>query len=185
LPSSIPPEGSEDSYSARDDSGKANTCKSVIVSNRYLLRSKRPVGEGNVPLLRAVALNVTANVMSIKIPATYEDVWNSIHAQRWQEAMNDDEISSIVSKGTFEVVPRPTDRKVIPVRWVYAVKHDAFGHLERFKGRVVAKGYRQIEGNDYNETYAPVCHQTTCRVLFAIAAEQTCSCTSLMSKLHF
>ncbi len=70
-------------------------------------------------------------MFSIKIPATYEDALNSIHAQRWQEALND-EISSIVSKGTYEVVPRPTDRKA----------------------------------------YAPVCDQTTRRVLFAIAAEQ-------------
>jgi hypothetical protein len=136
------PDDSEDSYNARDDSGKVNSCKSVIVSNRYSLRSKGPVEERNVPLLRAVALDVTANVFSIKIPATYEDALDSIHAQRWQEAMND-EISSNVSKGTYEVVPRPTDLKV---------KHDAFGNLERFKGRVVAKGYRQIEGVDYNET---------------------------------
>jgi transposase InsO family protein len=178
------PEGSEESYSARDDSGKANSCQSVMVSNRYPLRSKGPVGEGNVPLLRAVALNVTANVMTIKIPVTYEDALNSIHAQRWQEAM-DDEISSIVSKGTYEVVPRPTDRKVIPVRWVYAVKHDAYGNLERFKGRVVAKGYRQIEGIDYNETYAPVCDQTTRRVLFAIAAEQNLHMHQLDVKTAF
>ena len=75
-----------------------------------------------------------------------------------------------MSKGTYEVVPRPTDRKVIVVRWVHAVKHDAFGNLEHFRGRVVAKGFKQIEGIDYNETYAPVCDQTTRRVLFALAA---------------
>ncbi len=60
------PDNSEDSYNARDDSGRANSCKSVIVSNRYSLRSKGPVEEGNVPLLRAVALDVTANVFPSK-----------------------------------------------------------------------------------------------------------------------
>ncbi len=96
-----------------------------------------------------------------------------------------DEINSIVSKGTYEVVPRPKDRKIIPVRWVFAVKQDAMGNIQRFKGRVVAKGYKQIEGIYFNETYAPACDQTTRRVLFVIAAEQNLHMHQLDVKTAF
>ena len=87
-------DGSAKSFNARDHSGKPNSCKSNVVSNRYSLSSKGPLGQ--VPLLRAIALAATANVVNIKIPTSYDDALKSIHAQRWQEAMND-EISSIVS----------------------------------------------------------------------------------------
>lgn len=46
------------------------------------------------------------------------------------------------------------------------------GNIERFKARVVAKGFKQVEGVDFNETYAPVCDQNTRRILFDIAAQQ-------------
>jgi hypothetical protein len=83
----------------------------------------------------------------------------------------DDEMNSIESKGTFEWVDCFRDRKVVGVRWVCALKFGAAGRIVRYKARVVAKGYAQVEGLDHNETYAPVCDQDTRRVLFAIVAK--------------
>ncbi len=124
----------------------------------------------DVPLLRAVALHATYNVFAIAIPKADADALSSIHAQRWVEAVNA-AINSIVSKGTYEVVPGPSGCKVILVRWVFAIKQDAVGNIQRCKGRVMAKGFKPIEASIYS-TYAPVCDQTTRRVLWSIAPEQ-------------
>ena len=94
------PDGSEESYATRNGNGMAQPCTTVIGTNRYSLRSKGPVEGELVPLLRAVHVHATTNVYTITIPRSYEDALNSVHAQRWKEAMND-EINSIVSKGTY------------------------------------------------------------------------------------
>jgi hypothetical protein len=112
-------------------------------------------------------------------PKHYAEALRTRQVQRWSDAM-DDEMNSIESKDTFEWVDRPRDRKVVGVRWVYALKLDAAGRIVRYKARVVAKGYAQVEGLDYNETYAPVCNQDTRRVLFAIVAKDCLFSTSWM-----
>ena len=53
----------------------------------------------------------------------------------------------------YEEVPRPSG-KVIGTKWVRRVKTDASGNLEKFKAKVVVKGFRQVEGVDYEETFA-------------------------------
>ncbi len=83
-----------------------------------------------------------------------------------------DEMNSITSKETYEVVQRPKGRRIIPVRRVYVVNLGAIGNIIWFKSRVVAKGFKQVEGIDFNATDAPVCHQVTRRVLLAIATAQ-------------
>ncbi|TPX42307.1 DNA-directed DNA polymerase [Synchytrium endobioticum] len=59
---------------------------------------------------------------------------------------------------------------IIPVRWVYAVKSDENGVIDRFKARVVAKGYAQIEGVDFDITYSPTLLHASLRTLFTITA---------------
>jgi hypothetical protein len=71
---------------------------------------------------------------------------------------------------TWEVVPRPANRNVITSRWVFKHKKDEMGRIVRFKARIVARGFSQIYGIDYLETYAPVAKLVSIRVLFAIAA---------------
>jgi hypothetical protein len=62
--------------------------------------------------------------------------------------------------------------KVIPCKWVWIVKTDQDRHLDRFKARLVAGGHRQIEGLDYNETYAHVSKHATVRTLLAVVAHK-------------
>ncbi|KAF0708818.1 hypothetical protein AaE_013081 [Aphanomyces astaci] len=76
------------------------------------------------------------------------------------------ELKQLRENGTWKVV----GRKPIGCRWTYAKKTDAQGNVVRFKARLVCKGFSQVEGVDYHETYSPVVKMTTVRVLTALIA---------------
>ena len=82
-----------------------------------------------------------------------------------------EEYSSIMKNDVWEVVPRPEGKFVVTSRWLYKVKHDADGSIEKFKARFVARGFSQVEGVDYEETFAPVARYTSIRSIISIAAE--------------
>lgn len=75
-----------------------------------------------------------------------------------------------MENGTFRVRERRPGDKPIGARWVLRVKRKADGSIERYKGRVVAKGYSQRPGFDYTETFAPTAKWAALRAIFAIAA---------------
>jgi hypothetical protein len=139
-------------------------------SGRYYLRSTRP--GGLQALIANQAMAVKAAVADIRVPEKYTEAVGTPQAENWLEAMQEG-MNSLASKQTWTYVPRPLNCKVIPVRWVYAVKQDVLGQLQRFKARVVAKGFMQIEGIDFFETYAPVCNQVTRRMVYSLAASES------------
>ena len=86
----------------------------------------------------------------------------------WRAAMNT-EIQSLTDLGTFEVVARPADKKVITTRWVFQEKEAKKGK-DRFKARLVAQGFKQVYGLDYDETWAPTARSNSIRLLVALSA---------------
>jgi hypothetical protein len=70
----------------------------------------------------------------------------------------------------YEVVDHPTNCKVIDSKWVFKLKRGPDGEIAKHKACVVAKGYTQIEGLDYDEMFAPVVKFTMIQVLLAISA---------------
>jgi hypothetical protein len=87
----------------------------------------------------------------------------------WNKAMQA-ELTALERTGTWHIVDLPPDVKPIGCRWVYKIKHHADGSIERFKARLVSKGYNQIEGLDYFDTYSPVAKLTTVRTVIALAS---------------
>ncbi len=79
---------------------------------------------------------------------------------------------SLLENGTWELVERSKGVKPIPMKWVYKVKRDAQGNVERYKSHLVAKGFLQKQGVDFEEVYAPVSKHTTLRALLAIVTQQ-------------
>eukprot|EP00253_Pinus_taeda_P028722 PITA_28722 len=67
-----------------------------------------------------------------------------------------EEYDSIIKNSVWEVVPRPADKSVVSSRWIYKVKQATDGNVEKHKAKFVARGFSQVEGIDYDETFAPV-----------------------------
>lgn len=106
---------------------------------------------------------------SATIPHTYEDAMTGPHAEKWKAAMKD-EYNSLLENNTWILTELPDDKKPIKSKWVFAVKEDTNGNVIKYKARLVAKGFSQIEGIDYQETFAPVVRYSSIRMLLGIAA---------------
>jgi hypothetical protein len=70
---------------------------------------------------------------------------------------------------TWELVPPSEDQNIVGSRWVLKVKRNQDGSVDRFKARLVAQGYSQTKGTDYDEVFSPVSRHTYLRSLLALA----------------
>ncbi|CAI7784227.1 unnamed protein product, partial [Closterium sp. NIES-54] len=77
-------------------------------------------------------------------PATLKEALESSDAEEWKKAM-ESELKSIEENGTWELVELPEGRKAITSKLLFKIKSDADGKIERYKSRLVAKGYQQKE----------------------------------------
>lgn len=107
-----------------------------------------------------------AHTDDIHEPKTYQEA--SQHPL-WVEAMNK-ELKALAVINTWDLVDLPRGKKAIGNKWVFKVKFNADGSLERCKARLVAKGFNQKYGIDYQETFSPVIKMTTVSCLIALAA---------------
>ena len=103
------------------------------------------------------------------VTLTSHEALNSEFKQEWYQAMKE-ELGSLMKNNTWELVPRPQKRKVVSCKWVLRVKSDSSGKPIRFKARVVARGFTQIPGIDFKETFAPTLRTTPMRLVWGITA---------------
>ena len=78
-------------------------------------------------------------------------------------------MNSLISNKVFEECRLPKGRKAIRSKWIYKRKRDKEGATERYKARLVAQGFSQVEGFDYNETYSPVARFTSIRFILSVS----------------
>ena len=87
----------------------------------------------------------------------------------WMIAMNE-ELNQFKRNNVWELVPKPKDHQIIGTKWIYTNKLDEFGNIVKNKARLVAQGYNQEKGIDFDETYAPVARLESIRMLLAYAS---------------
>ena len=104
-------------------------------------------------------------------PITMKEALSSPESERWREAAQA-EFDSLKEHDTWHLCELPPGRKLIGSKWVFKVKYGVSGKIDRFKCRVVAQGFSQIPGSDYNETFAPVARFGMIRTLLAIGVQR-------------
>lgn len=109
-------------------------------------------------------------VEDIVVPNTVEEAMSSEHSQYWQQAM-EDEYNSLIKNETWDLSNLPAGQRVIGCKWVFTLKKNSKGQVERFKARLVARGFDQEYGINYTETFSPVVRYETIRMVIALAAE--------------
>ncbi|GJX77414.1 putative RNA-directed DNA polymerase [Tanacetum coccineum] len=87
---------------------------------------------------------------------------------RWVEAMNN-EIEALIKNNTWTLTDLPIGKKTIDNKWLYKIKYKASSQVDKFKARVMAKGFSQREGIYFDETFSPVVKMVTVRCLLCIA----------------
>jgi hypothetical protein len=86
----------------------------------------------------------------------------------WRAAMNI-EFDTLLSNGTWTLVPPTANTNIVGCKWVFHLKRKADGTIDRYKARLVAKGFHQQPGIDYGETYSPVVKPTTIQLVLSLA----------------
>jgi hypothetical protein len=102
-------------------------------------------------------------------PASYEEAMRSAHSSKWLEVM-EDEMKSMSSNDVWDLVEIPKGAKTVGCKWVYKIKRNSRGNIEKYKARLVEKGHTQIEGIDYNETFSPVSCKDSFIIIMVLVA---------------
>ena len=120
-------------------------------------------------------------VLAVAEPSTYKEASG---IPEWQNAMSE-ELAALDRTSTWEIVPLPSHAVPITCKWVFKIKTKSDGSLERYKARLVARGFQQTQGRDYEETFAPVAHMTTIRTMIAVAASRSWTISQMDVKNAF
>jgi len=100
------------------------------------------------------------------LPKTFKDVAKlpADSKKRWLESCLE-ELKSLKDRDVYEIVDLPKRRKAVKNRWVFNIKPNG-----RYRSRLVAKGFSQVEGIDFDELFSPVVRYENVRLLLAVAA---------------
>ncbi|CAM8951770.1 unnamed protein product [Rhodiola kirilowii] len=114
------------------------------------------------PQFRAFTLSITDD----EIPKTIHE---ALGIPKWREAVFE-ELSALKKNHTWELTELPKGKHLVGSKWIFTIKYNSDGSIERHKARLVARGFTQTYGLDYEETFAPVAKLNTVRVLISLAA---------------
>jgi hypothetical protein len=116
-----------------------------------------------VPHFKGALYTFANDYVARKDPVTVKEAMSGSLANRWKQAIAT-EISNIKDRGVVEEVVAPSDlRNIIGCKFVFKTKMK-HGELDKYKARLVARGFTQVEELDYNETFAPVARMNTLRI---------------------
>jgi hypothetical protein len=85
----------------------------------------------------------------------------------------------------WDIVPRPEGMSAVTSKWNYKIKHATDGSVEKYKARFVARGFSQVEGIDYEETFAPVARYTSICTIISLAASMGWKLHQMVVKTTF
>nr|KYP73058.1 Retrovirus-related Pol polyprotein from transposon TNT 1-94 [Cajanus cajan] len=159
-----------------NNSAEVETSSDIVVpSTTTTTEFSDEESEPQQPRMRSLQeiYDTTNEVHVVCLLADSEDLSfeKAVQDEKWRTAM-DEEFGAIERNKTWELTNLPEGARPIGVKWVYKKKMNAEGEVERYKARLVVKGYKQKEGIDYDEVFAPVTRMESIRLLISLAAQR-------------
>jgi hypothetical protein len=146
-------------------------------TKRKVAPPKRLIEECN---LSYYALSCVEHVENVHEPATYKKVIRCGDSKNWISAMHE-EMQSLEKNSTWEVVPLPKKKKTISCKWIFKRKEGLSpSKPPKYNARLVAKGYSQILGVDYNDVFSPVVKHSSIHTFLSIVASHDLELEQLM-----
>ncbi|XP_048527792.1 uncharacterized protein LOC125507164 [Triticum urartu] len=124
---------------------------------------------GNFVSYKALSPSYKAFVASLQTVSIPKDWKAAKQDPKWRESMIE-ELEALKKNKTWVLTTLPAGKKAVSCKWIFTVKQNPEGKVELYKARLVARGYSQTYGIDYDETFAPVAKMNTVRVLVSCAA---------------
>jgi hypothetical protein len=138
------------------------------VPRRYPHRERQPSAAWYEA--KAAELHTTVAVQRLTDnPATYREAMARPDKEHWLSAINE-ELAALHTKSVYSEVDLPAGAHALPSKFVFTIKRDDLGNIEKYKARLVVKGFRQIAGRDYEDVFAPTAQQATLRIMLAHAS---------------
>ena len=103
---------------------------------------------------------------SLQEPQTFHEASSN---PLWQQAMKE-ELDALHKIGTWDLVDLPSEKTSIGCKWVYKIKTRSDGTVDRYKARLIARGFTQEYGIDYEETFAPMARLSSIMTLIVVSA---------------
>lgn len=132
--------------------------------------------EEKITLARGYRQYVLTAAMAadVPIPSTYTRAVKGPNSAEWIAAI-ESEKQSLAEAGVFRIVDAaevPRDHAPLTAKWVFDIKQRPNGTVARYKARLVARGFLQVEGRDYRETFSPTVKMSSMRLVLALAAHK-------------
>lgn len=170
---SVPPEPATDSPPASSSPANppapqpvpASTSETQPVRHSMTTRSRNNISK---PVTK---YNLTVNLQSDPhwIPTTWQQ---AMKHPKWRAAMLA-EFNSTVQNRTWDLVSVTEHMNIVGCRWIFTIKYNPDGTIDRYKARIVAKGYHQQPGVDFTDTFSPVIKPTTIRLILGLAVNKS------------
>ncbi|BBG98687.1 transposable element gene [Prunus dulcis] len=140
--------------------------KLVIFVKKQLIALWNSIDSPYLEIKQVLSVSKRPVTLNVCVPTKLQDVLSNL---KWMNVMNV-EMHALNKNKTWDLVPLPRGKKVVGCIWVFTLKHKDDGPIDRYKARLVEKGYTQTYGVYYLETFAPVAKLNTVRVLLSLAA---------------
>uniref|UniRef100_A0AAV1UJL0 Integrase catalytic domain-containing protein n=1 Tax=Peronospora matthiolae TaxID=2874970 RepID=A0AAV1UJL0_9STRA len=125
-------------------------------------------GDSTPPVFWRASANAVEAAVDLSEPSTFEAAVSGPDQVHWRKAIHA-ELESMRLRGVFRAAKLPNGQRAIGTKWVFKIKRKADGSIEKYKARLVTKGFRQKYGIDYTDTFSPVVKYVTLRMVIAIS----------------
>lgn len=153
----------------------------VEMNQTYNLRERETID------YKRMAMGLKVGIAIEDLPdefSGYTEAMERPDAKLWKLAI-EEELRSLCENETWALSSLPNGRKALQSKWVFKVKRDGNGNVDRYKARLVIKGFQQRKGVDYSEVFSPVVSKSAMRVILTVAAVQDLEIEQLDVKTAF